>query len=757
MTSKKSSAKNVEIHAPADQVFQAIFESHVAIMLLIEPQTGVILDANQAAVDFYGYPKSKLCGMFIHEINMLPPEQASTARQKVLNGEQNRIVFPHRLADGEERMVEVYSSPIVLQGRQALFSIVHDITAHKRVEEELRVRESYLSSIIENQPGLVWLKDSESRFLAVNQAFALSCGEQDPQKLVGKTDLDIWPPDLAKKYRSDDVEIMKGGKPRSIVEPIFDKGETKWFETFKTPIFNKQGVVIGTTGYSRDISERKQTEEALRESQSLYHSLVEVSPLSICRKDLEGRFTFANRRFLEVSQIKLEDLIGKTDFDLHPSELAEKYRSDDRAVLDSGQVQELIEERAVLDGEYAIVQSIKAPVYDGTGKINGIQISFWDITARKRAEENLRESEEKFRTIIELSNEGVVLIDERGYILEWNRAQEQISGITQAEAIGSPAWDIQWRQIPKERRTPAIAEFLKKSIFQILENGQHMSGEVKIETVSGESRTLLQNTFPIKTKRGYRYGIVLHDITERANLEQMKSDFINRASHELRTPLTTAILMANLLEDSNTAEEQQQFVGILKQELNRQRLLLNDLLVAGRIENKRFEVHFAPLDIIPLIEEAISSVKPQADARQITIQLKFAESLPTANTDHQAVLQVLLNLLSNAIKFSIPNNPIEIVTRKAENSIVIAVQDHGIGIPTQDLPHITGRFFRAQNATQMEIPGTGIGLYIIKEIMEAIGGRMEIASVENEGTTVTIFIPLEHGNSQIGSLEVEKS
>jgi PAS domain S-box-containing protein len=745
MTSKKSSPQNVEIYAPAEQVFKAIFESHAAVMLLIEPQTGVLLDANQAAVDFYGYPKSKLCGMFIHEINMLPPEQASAARQKVLSGEQNRIVFPHRLAGGEERIVEVYSSPIVLQGRQALFSIIHDITAHKQVEEELRIRESYLTSIIENQPGLVWLKDSESRFLAVNQAFALSCGEPNPLELVGRTDLDIWPPDLAKKYRSDDVEIMKGGKPRIIVEPIFDKGETKWFETFKTPIFDTQGIVIGTTGYSRDISERKQTEEALRESQSLYHSLVEVSPLSICRKDLEGRFTFANRRFLEVSQIKLEDLIGKTDFDLHPSQLAEKYRSDDQAVLDSGQVQELIEERAVLDGEYAIVQSIKAPIYDGSGKINGIQISFWDITARKRAEENLRESEEKFRTIIELSNEGVALIDERGYILEWNRAQEQISGITQAEAIGSPAWEVQWRQMPKERRTPATAEFLKKSIFQILENGQHISGEVKIETVSGESRTLLQNTFPIKTKRGYRYGIVLHDITERANLEQMKSDFINRASHELRTPLSTAILMADLLEGSNTAEEQQKFVGILKQELNRQRLLLNDLLVAGRIENKRYEVHFAPLNIIPLIEEAISSVKPQADARQITIQLKAKNSLLMADTDHQALLQVLLNLLSNAIKFSRPDGKIVVIAHKMENSVMLAVQDHGIGIPAQDMPHISDRFFRAQNATKLEIQGTGIGLYIIREIMEAIGGHLKLNSVENKGTTVTVFIPIEHG------------
>lgn len=746
MTSKKSPRKVSEGQEPVEQIFEVMFENHTAVMLLIEPYTGVILDANQAAADFYGYPRQALRGMSIEKINTLPPEEAEAERLKALAEHRNFFVFPHQLASGEKRIVEVHSSPIVLQGRQALFSIIHDITERRRVEEELRLRESYLTSIIENQPGLVWLKNTESRFLAVNRAFALSCGRQTPQNLVGKTDLDIWPLELAQKYREDDFEVMREGKPRMVVEPIFDQGETKWFETFKTPVFNEQGIAIGTSGYSRDISERKHTEEALRESQSLYHSLVEVSPLSICRKDLDGRFTFANQRFLEVSQIPLDDLLGKTDFDLHPLDLAEKYRSDDQAVLKSGQTQELIEKRSVLDGESTYVQSIKTPIYDWTGKINGIQISFWDITDRKRAEEALRESEEKFRTIIELSNEGVILINEQGLVIEWNRAQEQITGIARAEAIGAPAWEIQFRQTPKSQRLQIPEENLKQNILQALETGQldnflH-SGEVKIETVSGEPRTLWQNAFPIKTNKGYRFGIVLHDITARAHLEQMKSDFINRASHELRTPLSTAIIMADLLEGDCKAEEQQQYVGILKQELNRQRLLLNDLLVAGRIENKRFEVHLAPLDVVPLIQEAISSVKPQADTRQIDVQFEIPSLLPMANTDRQAILQVLINLLSNAIKFSQPGSGIEVAAIKVEKSILITVEDHGIGIPAQDLPHISSRFFRAKNATELEIPGTGIGLYIIKEILDALGGRMEIESVEKEGTTVSVLLPL---------------
>jgi len=134
-----------------------------------------------------------------------------------------------------------------------------------------------------------------------------------------------------------------------------------------------------------DITDRKLAEEALRESQSLYHSLVESAPLSICRKDLEGRFTFANQHFLDLSQDTLANIVGKTDFDLHPSDLAEKYQRDDKAVLASGKVLEQIEPRAILEAEPTIVQSIKVPIYDGNGKINGIQISFWDVTERERA------------------------------------------------------------------------------------------------------------------------------------------------------------------------------------------------------------------------------------------------------------------------------------------------------------------------------------------------------------------------------------
>ena len=138
-----------------------------------------------------------------------------------------------------------------------------DITAAKEMEQALRLRESYLTAIIENQPGLVWLKDADSRFLAVNQAFAESCGQDVPENVVGKTDYDVWPPALAESYRADDVRTMEGGVGLVVEEPVAHKGQKLWFETFKTPVTDEDGRVVGTAGYSRDVTGRKLAEERL--------------------------------------------------------------------------------------------------------------------------------------------------------------------------------------------------------------------------------------------------------------------------------------------------------------------------------------------------------------------------------------------------------------------------------------------------------------------------------------------------------------
>ena len=178
---------------------------------------------------------------------------------------------------GEFLLLEVHKAPLY-NNEGELIGIVgsaRDITERKIAEKVLELRENHLTAIIENQPGLVWLKDIDGRFLTVNEAFAQSCGEKTAGDVLGKTDFDIWPIELAEKYRNDDAKVINHKQPLRIEESIYDHKERKWFETFNMPILDESGIVIGTTGFAVDITDRKKIEMELHENEKKYRELFE--------------------------------------------------------------------------------------------------------------------------------------------------------------------------------------------------------------------------------------------------------------------------------------------------------------------------------------------------------------------------------------------------------------------------------------------------------------------------------------------------
>ena len=241
---------------------------------------GLIQTFNPAAEKLLGYKAAEINGratpLLFHdhdELKQLTENSGNTPAAsgtglfaetiQHLNMKTSEWIFVRK--NGTRFPVKISYSPVVDTNGETkgFMCIMIDNTHEKQVIDTLMQREAYLSAIIENQPGIVWLKDTESRFLATNEAFARSCGAQSKEHLVGKTDFDIWPPDLAKMYRDDDIKVMHSRKHYKVEEPIFDMGETKWFETFKTPVFNELGEIIGTSGYAIDVTERKRAEEEI--------------------------------------------------------------------------------------------------------------------------------------------------------------------------------------------------------------------------------------------------------------------------------------------------------------------------------------------------------------------------------------------------------------------------------------------------------------------------------------------------------------
>jgi PAS domain S-box-containing protein len=222
----------------------------------------------------------------------------NTLAARALDGTLDEIVgrklntlFPPPLAERHSRFIqqvfrtgeivvtethhELHKTPVWIDSRlvplktaggevRAVVGIIRDVSVRVRAQEALAEREAYLRGMLDNFPFLVWLKDVESRFLAVNETFARACGRERSGDVVGLTDFDVWPKELAQRYVDDDRSVMATRKQKDVEEPIFILGATHWFETFKTPVLDKRGNVLGTTGFSRDITERQRLGEQLR-------------------------------------------------------------------------------------------------------------------------------------------------------------------------------------------------------------------------------------------------------------------------------------------------------------------------------------------------------------------------------------------------------------------------------------------------------------------------------------------------------------
>jgi len=234
--------------------------------------------------------------------------------------------------------------------------------------------------------------------------------------------------------------------------------------------------------------------------------------------------------------------------------------------------------------------------------------------------------------------------------------------------------------------------------------------------------------------------IIVRDITDMINLNEMKTDFINRASHELRTPLTAVILMADLIQQGGTKEELEEYWRTMRNELNRQKNLIDRLLMAGRLESGMVKLEALPLDMLPVLQDSIQAVKPIANKKRVELKLEVSSGEVQILGDKGALEQVFINLINNATKFSPEGSTVQIAVAQTDENVDISIEDQGMGIAPEALSHLFEKFYRAKNVTIAEIPGSGIGLYIVKSIIEELGGRIEVKSELNKGTTFIIHL-----------------
>lgn len=555
----------------SEKRFRSLFERHRAVMFLIDPGSGAILDVNEAAAQFYGFSRAELCAMNIAEINQLPGAEIAQALRSVVKSEMNRFVFPHRLRSGEIRTVEVYSSPIEMESRTVLFSIVHDITERKRAEDELAQMTKYLKNVFESSPDGISIVDAHGKFIEWNRMAGEQIGYTF-EELKGKSGFDLY----ADKDQLDRMltELRREGAIKKYEMDMKKKdGTVAPFEISISLLRDDSNKVIGSVSVVRDLSDIKKALDALLDSHKQLHQEVDVrlqaeAALKESRQELaniidflpdatyvinnEGKVIAWNKAIEELTGTKAPDMLGKGDYEyalpfygerrpmlidfaLNPQKNMEtKYSTAEKRgeVLTGGTYVELGKGKAWLQGTASVLR-------DSNGSVAGAICSMRDLTEAKKTREELRRTNVEMAQLLASIPSFLIGLTPEYRIIRWNRAAEKIFGIDRDSVTGRPIDEcgIQWDWL---KMSVAISSCRR-------DNASIRLDDIRFQRPDGKEGFLGVVVSSIEGKDSKSSGILLLgiDVTERKILESQlvqaqKLESIGQLAagiaHEINTP-----------------------------------------------------------------------------------------------------------------------------------------------------------------------------------------------------------------------------
>jgi PAS domain S-box-containing protein len=358
---------------------------------------------------------------------------------------------------------------------------------------------------------------------------------------------------------------------------------------------------------------------------------------------------------------------------------------------------------------------------------------------RKATEEDLRESEQRQKAILASLADAVVITDAEGHVVSINRAMERLTGWRQDEAEGRPYEEVCPLVDARGHLIPPEKGFLTRAIAArdvVVSRGYDVSLLIR----DGRRVPVSISAAPILESRGELLGgvDVLRDVSHEREVDQLKSSLISTVSHELRTPLTMIQGFSELLltrdSDEKSSREALEQINASAGRLGR---LIEDLLSVSRIESGRLEMRLHPVDLSEAVEEVTALLGRDRDVR-----IDIDRDLPPVLADGELLIRILTNLLSNAVKYSSPEAPISVSARSDDSSVEVSVSDHGIGLSKDEAARLFEKFFRADRPEVRTAGGTGLGLYITKNLVEMQDGQIWCESEVGKGTTFRFTLPL---------------
>jgi PAS domain S-box-containing protein len=712
--------------------------------------TGKFNLVNDKYCEIVGYPREELLEMRMQDITHEEdlPRNLAQFERLLTTGESFVIEKRYRRKDGSlvwvSNSISLIRDPDGKPKNVLAFSL--DISDRKLAEEALRRSEAQFRNLLEKLPAAAYTCNSEGSITFFNQRAAELWGRtpklNDPEdKFCGSFKL-FYPDgrpmqhDMCwmalsilddKKYDGHEVVIERSDGSRSTAL------------AHANPMHDESGKLVGAVNVLVDITERKQAEEAMARLVAIIESSNDV----IIGKDLNGIITSWNNSAEEIFGYTQTEVIGKPiTILIPPARIDEEARILER--LRRGEpIKHYDTVRRRKDGTEINVSLTVSPVRDKNGRIIGASKIARDITERKLAEEALRESEAKFRTLTEVAPALIWFDDAEGNCLFVNQRYLDFSGKTPEELQGA-GWHL---FLHPDDAEDYIAD------FQAAQR-EHRAFHHRTRAMrhDGVWRWIESYAQPLFASDGTFLGHVgvSPDITESVESEEAlkeadrrKDEFLATLAHELRNPLAPIRAALEIMRRDEMEEKDQQAREIIERQLRHIVRLVDDLLDISRITQGKITLQTETTELREVIEIALETARPAIEGAGHTLEVSLPDEPIYLEADETRLSQVFLNLLTNAARYTQPGGKISIKAETGDHQVAVSVRDTGQGISAELLPHIFEIFKQGLHGRKPEQSGLGIGLSLVKRLTEMHGGTVEAQSEgPGKGSQFIVRLPL---------------
>ena len=758
---------------PANAYLAAVVESSDDA-IVAKDLDGIIQWCNGATERIFAYTAAELVGKPVRIL--IPPERQAEEDDilgRIRRGERVDHFETVRVTkDGRRVDISLTVSPVRdASGRIIGASkIARDITEAKRT----RAPQAYLAAIVESSEDAILSKDLEGIIQSCNAQAERLFGYPS-RELVGRSIRMLLPAD--RQAEEDEIlDRIRRGERIEHFETVRLTKDRRPLEISLSvsPIRDADGRIIGVAKIARDITEQNQVARELGAQREWFRVTLGSIGDAVIASDPDGRVRYMNGPAETLTGWLADEAIGQPLADVFRivnETTRQPVENPAALVMRSGHIVGLANHTVLIDrngGDRPIADSA-APIRNVNGEIIGVVLVFHDVSEQRRAEEAIAEQREWFETTLESIGDAVIATDVQGRVAFMNPIAEHLTGWRLAEARGKPCADV--FNIINENTRRAV----QSPVTRVLAEGTvvGLANHTVLITADGTERPIDDSGAPIRSRDGRVIGVVLvfRDVSERRRAElerrdaafdrerlleaeraaradaerasRVKDEFVAMVSHELRTPLNAILGWTQLMTNPGTGPD---VVGrgleVISRNTRLQAQLISDLLDVSRIVSGKLRFDVEPVDLVPVVNDAIDTVQRDADDKHIRLERDLDEDVGTIAGDAARMQQIVWNLLSNAIKFTPEAGRIVVRLRRTGGDAEIRVEDSGVGIRPEFLPHIFDRFQQADQSITRRFGGLGLGLSIVKYLVELHGGSIRAESDGiGRGTTFTIVVP----------------